>query len=230
VVVRPGERTSNASLNRDLLLLSASLNRLVALGRLGSNPMGRMGWLPERRAARVVLTKEEIGALLEACGPWLRPFVLAGIYTGARAGELSRLTWGDIHFERGEITLVRSKTRTVAQVPMHSVLAGELRRLRGERGAVGRGDPAFLTRWGNRMRYYATAWKLALRRAGLLGRKGLVFHSLRHSFATHFLENGAAITDLQGLLGHASVTTTQIYAQMVNPRARKSLEALRFGA
>jgi site-specific recombinase XerD len=43
------------------------------------------------------------------------------------------------------------------------------------------------------------------------------------------LENGAAITDLQSLLGHASVSTTQIYAKMVDARARKSLEALSFG-
>ena len=52
----------------------------------------------------------------------------------------------------------------------------------------------------------------------------------RHSFATAYLENGAAITDLQGLLGHQSITTTQIYAAMVDKRARASLEALQFGA
>ena len=59
--------------------------------------------------------------------------------------------------------------------------------------------------------------------------RGFVFHCLRHSFATAYLRNGAAITDLQGILGHQSITTTQIYAGMVDRRARASLEAVGFG-
>jgi integrase len=55
-----------------------------------------------------------------------------------------------------------------------------------------------------------------------------VFHTLRHTFAVHFLERGA-VTDLQGLLGHASLATTQVYAKMVDARSRESVEALDFG-
>jgi site-specific recombinase XerD len=63
-----------------------------------------------------------------------------------------------------------------------------------------------------------------------LAGKGLCYHSLRHTFAVHFLEGGAAVPDLQGLLGHADLTTTQIYARMVDSRTRESLLALDYGA
>jgi integrase/recombinase XerD len=53
--------------------------------------------------------------------------------------------------------------------------------------------------------------------------------SLRHTFAVHFLEGGAAVTDLQGILGHTDLTTTQIYAHMVDSRTRASLVALDYG-
>ena len=64
--------------------------------------------------------------------------------------------------------------------------------------------------------------------AGLADRKGLVFHSLRHTFAVHFLQGGAAITDLQKLLGHSNLSTTQIYAKAVDARARASVEMLSY--
>ena len=91
-------------------------------------------------------------------------------------------------------------------------------------------EAVFLSERGTPYRYYRRAWETALKRAGLADRKGLVFHSLRHTFSVHFLQNGAAVSDLQGLLGHTSLNTTQIYAGMVDKRARASLEALEFGS
>ena len=55
-------------------------------------------------------------------------------------------------------------------------------------------------------------------------------HVMRHTFAVHFLEGGAAVTDLQAVLGHASLTTTQIYAQALDARTKASVEALDFGS
>ena len=53
-------------------------------------------------------------------------------------------------------------------------------------------------------------------------------HVMRHTFAVHFLEGGAAVTDLQAVMGHASLTTTQIYAQALDARTKASVEALDF--
>lgn len=62
-------------------------------------------------------------------------------------------------------------------------------------------------------------FKNSLKRAGI--KKGATFHSLRHSFATHLLEDGVDVRYVQELLGHASIKTTQRYTQVTNPSLKK---------
>jgi len=117
---------------------------------------------------------------------------------------------------------------------MHPTLAAETRCVKAERAKRGKrivagGDPVFLSRDGTPCKYLKSAQRLARKRAGLAGREGLGFHSLRRTMATAYLEGGGAIRDLQRLLGHCSVSTMQIYAEVADKRARTSLEALGFG-
>ncbi len=85
---------------------------------------------------------------------------------------------------------------------------------------IGR-EPLFLSRRGRRLDRMA-AWRVmqkAARRAGLSGR--VTPHTLRHSFATHMLEGGADLRVVQELLGHASITTTQLYTHITGERIRQ---------
>ena len=72
------------------------------------------------------------------------------------------------------------------------------------------------------------SWELTLEGAGLAGRDGITFHSLRHSHATHFLEGGGAVSDLQAQLGHANLATTQRYAAVINERRRATVLGMDF--
>ena len=101
-------------------------------------------------------------------------------------------------------------------------LTAYLVRARPALAAAGRGTPAvFLNVRGSRLSRQG-AWgivRAAAERAGL--RAGVTPHTLRHSFATHLLEGGADVRTVQELLGHASVTTTQIYTRVTVAQLRE---------
>ena len=235
---RPGEQpkavrlkggtASGSTIARDRELLHAAFARLVRTGQLKENIVKRVPKPRKKVKTRTVLSKAEIARLIAACGRTLRPVVLALIYTGARKGEILRLRWRDLCFESMTISLYRPKVSNFSRIPLHPALADELKTIRAGRGGALDTDHIFLSRYGRAFKTFKTAWDAAVERAGLAGR-GATPHSLRHSFACHFLENGAAVTDLQAVLGHSSLATTQIYASMVDRRTRASLEALDFG-
>ncbi len=233
VVKKEGASASNATINRDLALLSGAMSRLTRLGEISDNPVLRVKKPKEAKGARVALSKEETARLVDACDDHLRPLVLAAIFTGARKGELTSLNWGDVSLDSHTLMIRRTKTGNATRLRLHPVLAAELEQLRkktgGEKGIPSQDAPVFLSTRGTRFVDVRKAWRTAVKRAELVDKKGLSFHSLRHTFAVHFLEHGAAVTDLQAILGHSNLATTQVYAKMVDARMNASIEALDFG-
>ncbi len=227
-----GGQASGSTVGRDRELLCAAFNRLVRLGDLVENVVRKVPKPKRSQKKRIVLSKSEVAALIQACGPRLRPIVMTLAYTGARRGEVLRLTWADLDFEGEAISLFRPKVQNASRIPMHPVLASELKTVREARAEeLGRpvrdDEHVFLSRLGRPYKTFKGAWAIAVERAGLDG-KGCTPHVLRHAFACHFLDAGAAVTDLQALLGHASLTTTSIYAKMVDRRTRESVAALNY--
>lgn len=137
---------------------------------------------------------------------------------GARISEATGLDIDDIDLDDHVIRL-RGKGAKERLVPIGSyaaaALGAHLVRARPLFANAGRGTPAvFLNQRGGRLTRQG-AWGIlrsAAERAGLDGRVSP--HTLRHSFATHLLEGGADVRIVQELLGHASVTTTQIYTKV----------------
>ncbi len=93
--------------------------------------------------------------------------------------------------------------------------------VRARRAEARRGGPLFLSQRGVRMGRME-AWRVVQRSAQRAGLTGHVTpHTLRHSFATHLLEGGADLRVVQELLGHASITTTQLYTHLTGERIRQ---------
>ncbi len=147
--------------------------------------------------------------------------------TGIRLGELAGLNDQDVDPVSDQVK-VRGKGRKERFVPLGSHAARALRRYYRQRDALlawttGGRLAVFVNRRGGRLT--PRGIQLAIKRlfATLAGSRGreLHVHSLRHSFATHLLDAGADLRAVQELLGHASLSTTQVYTHTSVERLKK---------
>jgi integrase/recombinase XerD len=142
--------------------------------------------------------------------------------TGLRVSELVGLEAGDLSLDEGYLTCV-GKGDKQRMVPMGAQAAEWVRRyLRDGRPRLvkGRSNVLFLNARGGPLSRVGF-WKLLKahgRRAGIA--RELSPHVLRHSFATHLLERGADLRMIQAMLGHADLSTTQIYTHVLEARLR----------
>ncbi|MCA1710465.1 MAG: site-specific tyrosine recombinase XerD [Actinobacteria bacterium] len=187
--------------------------------------------VPARRLPKAI-SVEDVERLLEAAGADQTPLavrdraLLELLYgTGARISEAVGLDVDELDRGAGLVKLDgKGGKQRVVPVGSYAQRAVEAYLVRGrpELAASGRGTPAlFLNARGGRLSRQS-AWAV-LRTAAV--RAGLTVdvspHTLRHSFATHLLDGGADVRVVQELLGHASVTTTQVYTLVTVDRLRE---------
>lgn len=183
------------------------------------------------------LSVEQVDAILEAAaaGEGAAPLrdraLLEVLYgSGARISEAVGLDLDDLDFTPGsESVLLRGKGRKERVVPLgaFAVAAVEayLVRARPALASAGKGTPAvFLNTRGGRLSRQS-GWTVLTRAAAVAGVEHVSPHTMRHSFATHLLRGGADIRVVQELLGHASVTTTQIYTLVTRDALREVYQA-----
>lgn len=195
---------------------------------------------PPRRLPKA-LPLDRVEALLEACrlddplGVRDRALLELLYSSGARISEAVGLDLDDIDLDSRSVLLAgKGGKQRLVPVGRPAVAAVDAYRVRVRPGlaAKGRGTPAlFLNARGGRLSRQS-AWQVlrsAADRAGVT--EPVSPHTMRHSFATHLLEGGADVRVVQELLGHASVTTTQVYTlvtvdslrevyALAHPRAR----------
>jgi integrase/recombinase XerD len=186
---------------------------------------------PPRRLPKAI-SPEDVERLLDAAG-YARTSLairdralLEVLYaTGARISEAVGLAVDDIDLPDRSV-LLSGKGGKQRRVPLGSFAARALEaylvQVRPELNAGGRGTPIlFLNSRGGPLSRQS-AWlvlRAAAERAGLA--TGISPHTLRHSFATHLMDGGADVRVVQELLGHSSVTTTQIYTLVTVDRLRE---------
>lgn len=179
-----------------------------------------------------VLTVEEIDRIIEAVdmdkpeGQRNRA-ILETLYScGLRVSELCNLKMSDLYFTEGFIK-VEGKGSKQRIVPISQRAIKEIRYWLIDRQAwrvkPGYEDYVFLARWGkgiSRIMIFHLIKELA-DKAGIT--KKISPHTFRHSFATHLLEGGANLRAIQAMLGHESITTTEIYTHIDRNRLRQEI-------
>jgi integrase/recombinase XerC/integrase/recombinase XerD len=224
-------RAAPATVARALASLRAFFRMLREQGDIAANPADLLAAPKRAQNLPRVLAAHEVAALLDKI-PASTPLELRDralfelAYAGGlRAEELVTLDVTSLDFD-GEEVRVEGKGSRTRLVPVGEPALRSLGRyLERARGALedGRGEPAlFLSKSGRRLQTSDVRRRLRVwaRHAAVQG--GVHPHALRHSFATHLLEGGADLRSIQELLGHASVSTTQIYTRVESARLRSA--------
>ena len=218
------------SRSRTLVALRTFHKFLLRERLCGSNPTGQIAAPRSLAALPKTLAPHEVEALLAspkgegALAARDRAMFEILYATGLRVSELVTLKLSDLQLDVGYLTAFgkRGKQRIV---PLGAAAIEELRSYlaaaRPRFDKSGGGACVFLNRSGQGLTRQGF-WKIIKRRAREAGiHRDITPHTLRHSFATHLLENGADLRAVQAMLGHADIATTQIYTHVTRERLRQ---------
>lgn len=219
-----------ASRQRQISSIRGFFRFLVQEDQLEENPADLLESPRESRRLPHTLSIKEVERLIEACGAGASRFPLRDraitelLYsTGLRVSELCDLCPMDIFIEEGFLRCrgKGSKERIVPAGDRALLAIKEYREKERQMIPVGE-DRVFLSARGRPMhrRSVAEILKRAAVSAGF--HRSVSPHMLRHSFATHLLEGGAGLREVQELLGHADIRTTEIYTHVDRRRLRES--------
>lgn len=214
---------SKAAVARKLAAIRSFYAALLRAGMVAANPADLIA-SPKREAKLPrVLSRDEMASLLDRI-PTRTPLELRDramlelTYScGLRAEEVIDLNLDSPDFD-GERLRIEGKGGKTRMVPIGEPAQDALRRYleRGRHALVGAGseDALLVSKSGRRLHPSDVRRRLQrwVREAAIAG--GVSPHALRHSFATHLLEGGADLRAIQELLGHSSLSTTQIYTQV----------------
>lgn len=216
------------SINNELRVLRRVLKFAHEERRIQVSP-GRFRFLRETGDGRVkVWTHEQVAKLFEASektAPDLLPVLVFLANTGARKGEALALTWERVDLERGLVMIWPSdewspKSGRPREVPINDSLRPWLARGRGSSRWV---FPA--PRTGER---YATWPQLQYQRAQKLAGLAGGVHTLRHTFASHFLQQQPDVFLLARILGHSDVAVTKLYSHLLPDHLERGRNAVAF--
>lgn len=221
---RPQQKApySKSSIGRKLAAIRALFAWLVRTDRLSLNPAELLTTPKREQRLPFHLNIDQTVALLE--GAPQRPrdelteardqAVLELLYSsGLRVSELCGLAVGDLDLASG-LVRVLGKGGKQRIVPVGGKALEAVTRYLQLRGCLDEAEPLFLNSRGQRINRRSVARLVKQQSSGIDSFRVVSPHTLRHSFATHLLEQGADLRSIQELLGHASLSTTQKYTHV----------------
>ncbi len=178
----------------------------------------------------VFLSENEVFAMIKACDNELDKTLIALTYAcGLRVSELTNLKISNLFLDYGYLRCIGKgeKERVVPIYPEAITLVREY--LNQRKQNVNKSVYLFINSKGNQVtrQYVYTLVKKLVR--GLNLPENITPHSLRHTFATHLLDNGADLRSIQELLGHSDISTTQIYTHVQTKKLKSSYDAFHPG-
>lgn len=221
------------SLARKLACLKSFFRYLLEEGRITHNPSAAVRSPRLGTHLPTVLTKDEASILLDSpsAQTWIQArnqAMLETLYSsGARVSELVGLNGDDLDLEAQFIRL-RGKGKKERRVPIGTVAGEAIAHYQRQQLPIGKSSgqtinhplpprsgsrPLFLNVRGGRLTTRSVE-RIIKQQAGDRFQKSITPHTLRHSFATHLLDEGADLRAIQELLGHASLATTQKYTHV----------------
>lgn len=225
---------SKATTARKLATLRSFYKFLMRRGYVTTNPVASIRTPKLEKRLPKFLTIEDVQKLLNApeagtlLGSRDRAMLETLYSTGVRVSELVALQVADVDYT-GECLKVAGKGRKQRITPIGQTALGAIRRYLDMRRSDPRNtqfdsEPLFVNKHGKRLSTRSVRRKLDkyLIQAGL--DPTISPHTLRHTFATHMLNNGADLRSVQELLGHHSISTTQIYTHVSTSRMKEAFD------
>jgi len=202
---------SNASINRHKAAISGALTYALRKGYIKTNPARIIPSLPENNERTRFLSEAERTRLFSSCraSHWdkLYLIVLLAITTGARKGELTKLRWNDIDFERRTAYVSTTKNGQPKVLPLTDSVIRELQVFNKNDSSL-----IFQSKVKENVAYcFTKPWKKALEDAEI---KDFRFHDLRHSCASYLAQSGASLLEIADVLGHKQISVTKRYAHL----------------
>ncbi len=229
--------------------IKAALNKAVDWEYIKVNPFKKIKLVKKQRVNPAYINNEQLSVIsrqLVVGSGWkenevVRDVVVTAFYTGMRLNELVNLTWKNVDLDARVITVgderFTTKGRNQRYIPMSEEVVEILVRRETE-DASGKNqdaiDSAFVFCKENGKPftgdYYSKKFKRACKAASLDPSskidKAIHFHSLRHSFASNLAQRGVSLYTIKELLGHSSISTTEIYSHLNMDSLREAVKQL----
>lgn len=213
--IQKRKRAGSAAVSKDVSILRSVLSYARESGFISRNPMVQVKLPKTDRPPVVVYTLAEIDKLIGAATGDIKAYLLALKYTAGRPGEVRKIKWQDIDFEKGTILLGRAASRTKPQ--REQVLVDPLRKVFE---SIGRNGSDYVFDFKDRRRNLK-----AVARKARVPWKGL--KSIRSGIATHLLNQmGSNPKNVADILGHSSLAHVMRYCKESKEINRNLLEKL----
>lgn len=215
-LIHKAETVSASTLKHYRISLNVFLGYAVKRGYMQSNPVQKVPVPKVETRRRFYFSREQIDVMLANANKELKTFLMVALYTGMRFSELLDLQFKAIDFDRRVLYIDKEKSKRYRTIPMHKKLVSYLKKLPYSSGYVIRRKDGKRYKEGMK-----TAFRALIRRINedealpdIAIPKGTMFHALRHSCASWLVMSGVDIYTVMHILGHSSVTTTQIYSHV----------------